>query len=178
MLQRFTRRLAVTCLVALACEAEVDPEATDRAHEGLCVSPSERGTLVLELSDDLVAETVDAPPGEAPVVFLEFEGEQVALLDDGRGLDLVANDGVFTGEVEGNEAHFGPSCLSLEHDEPDESDAPLAPSPHRADEVQEAFEVDSRPQARINGCHEENVAYTSCGEVWYCTCWAWDIWSC
>jgi hypothetical protein len=174
MLQKFTKILAVTCLVAVACEAPVDRDATDRSHEGLCVAPTEQGTVVLELRDALVAETV-----EAPAVFLDFEDEFVELRDDGRGRDLAAHDGVFTGEVASKDTHFDPYCLSAE---PDESDAPDAstPAPDEGGEVQPSIQSESDPQAlpRIAGCHDEKVAYTSCGEVWYCDCWGWDVWSC
>jgi hypothetical protein len=165
------------CLAAAACDAE-DVQAEDRlATAELCVTPSERGTVRLELQDPEIAAAVSAASDEAPSFFVDFEGARIELRDDGRGSDHTANDGIFTAESLAIAPPSDAYCLSDLADLAADEQAPVASRP-RPQAL--AADVDAQGMAPSGGgCHDWKVAPLDNGmEIWYCGCYSWDVWSC
>lgn len=171
----FTVLATTFCAAAVACDVE-GLEASDQLREEgmLCVASQERDTVRLELRDAEIAAAVSAPADEAPSVHVDFEGTRVQLFDDGLGPDRVASDGIFTGETNSSTPPFDEYCISGFDDVDADGAAGQRGRP-------QALTADEDPQAlppNASGCHEWQYVWSGNLQVWYCSCFSWDVWSC
>lgn len=162
--------------LVVGCD-QTDDGGSDRERSGVCIAPTERGTAAVELRNDEVADLAAAPHGEAPFVIVDLGVARVELRDDGRGLDDSARDGVFTAETDRIAAPAESYCLTDPID-----DAPDATPDGDAlgdDDIDDLVNpLDPQELPNTGGCDDWHYVMDGNVQVWYCTCFHWDHWSC